>query len=630
MKTLGHHGFWGFSSGFDMLEALRESGIGSLEASSENVEPIRILLVHACDIRHILATITRRRRHSGKGKDRKQLRPVHFYMLESPLEVIARNIVMLELLNDFEVPIRQRANIFLEVFGNCKVQIRTGRYLEQLGHELRQLVVSGKGRLEDLVDLSCLRYKERDSLEEIFKSYSRKTIFDMENLRDHRLRGLYEERYDSRVALSDWDYHATIKPQASIIHVKLYKEWRKSGIAFEFGDQEYSEGNRTLMSFVEGVMKKGLHKGQHKDVKGYWGDVVVGPYLSFGIDCDTPGDNEKELFTIMNKDTGVEQHRHHAAEVSVYNLLSILWELETGEIYRMNRKNDIYSGLGVEAKAPGASQAKQAAASDPENPDEVPSKLQVDEPSEKDRERDKEFEQEYKKNDEIKNKNDNRDLDISKEDDFFPSSTWEGRKEGYVFKLGDAGLGYHRDVKPSTLLSDKEIEKESCLAPPPPPTEKELANESKDISATGEPEREPIAPPSQEELVKVLRRAECIIESLQDTKIFPLVGAPDVLLDKAKYQGFFDIAFIGSRAVNVIEKDVFTASLKDQALVCAESAKFIVPLNRERRKEYDDKVKNYAIAKGLKAIKAPVSIRYRDDKDKIPDKMFFIKGNGAI
>jgi len=48
---------------------------------------------------------------------------------------------------------------------------------------------------------------------------------------------LYAERYDSRKAVSDWDYHHTIKPQASIIHSRLYKEWRLSGLAYEFGDQ---------------------------------------------------------------------------------------------------------------------------------------------------------------------------------------------------------------------------------------------------------------------------------------------------------------------------------------------------------------------------------------------------------
>jgi hypothetical protein len=44
--------------------------------------------------------------------------------------------------------------------------------------------------------------------------------------------------------------------------------------------------------------------------------------------------------------TGTEQHRHNFAEVAVYNMLSYLWEIETGTVYKMAKAHDIYSGLG--------------------------------------------------------------------------------------------------------------------------------------------------------------------------------------------------------------------------------------------------------------------------------------------
>ena len=37
------------------------------------------------------------------------------------------------------------------------------------------------------------------------------------------------------------------------------------------------------------------------------------------------------IIIIVINITGTEQHRHHAAEVSVFNLLAHLWEIETGE-----------------------------------------------------------------------------------------------------------------------------------------------------------------------------------------------------------------------------------------------------------------------------------------------------------
>ena len=64
----------------------------------------------------------------------------------------------------------------------------------------------------------------------------------------------------------DWDYHKGIKDKASIIHAKTYKHWRHTGIAYEFGDQTYTEPNRTLITYTEGFIKKGKEKGHKKEV----------------------------------------------------------------------------------------------------------------------------------------------------------------------------------------------------------------------------------------------------------------------------------------------------------------------------------------------------------------------------
>lgn len=342
VRSLGHHGHWGFSATFDFIEAIdNTTNVGA------STEPINILLVSPGDIRHIIYTISRRRRH------RSGTRPIHFYIIDHPIEILARNLLMLEVMLDFEVPIRQRANVFLEIYGNVRVQERTGRYIEQLGQKLRSLVADGSSTL-GLVSLEHLKYRERDVLESVFKSYLRQDDFDMLTLRDHRLRGHYQERYDNRKSLGDWDYQYSIKDSASIIHIKLFREWRESGIAFEFGDQTYDEGNRTMATYVEGKLKEGLEKGHHKEIKGFWGDIVGSPYYGFGIDADTrtPANNEAEgLFEIMNKNSGSEQHRHHACEVAVFNLFCMLWEAETGDPYHMTKKNDIYSGLGKEARS---------------------------------------------------------------------------------------------------------------------------------------------------------------------------------------------------------------------------------------------------------------------------------------
>ena len=150
--------------------------------------------------------------HVGKFSKR----PLHFYLLEDPVEVVARDLLLLLLVNDFAIPIRQRANIFLEIFGNMKVQRRTSRYIDKLGGDLKALlngnkIDGGHNHLKNFIDFSFLKYRERDLLEESFKSYSMSATFDMDSNLDRRYRSLYEERFDSRKALSDWDYHYTIK-----------------------------------------------------------------------------------------------------------------------------------------------------------------------------------------------------------------------------------------------------------------------------------------------------------------------------------------------------------------------------------------------------------------------------------
>ena len=80
------------------------------------------------------------------------------------------------------------------------------------------------------------------------------------------------------------------------MHVKLFKDWRLRGIAFEFGDQTYTEPNRTLMSHAPGVMKAGKDRGSTKEVLGYWSDLVVSPYFSLGTDAEASNAFAEVLF----------------------------------------------------------------------------------------------------------------------------------------------------------------------------------------------------------------------------------------------------------------------------------------------------------------------------------------------
>jgi len=101
-----------------------------------------------------------------------------------------------------------------------------------------------------------------------------------------------------------------------------------SGIAFEFGDASYTAPNRSTMARTEGVMKAGPDHGLKKQVQGYWLDILVGPFVAFGVDCDRRDTRANDLFHIVNKGTGAQQHRHHSVEVALYNVMGMMWELE--------------------------------------------------------------------------------------------------------------------------------------------------------------------------------------------------------------------------------------------------------------------------------------------------------------
>ena len=554
--SLGPTGHWGFSSFYDVQESISVANNGVLGESAELhvvMEPLRILLVHPGDIRHILATVSRRQRHHGSKSRMARFRPIHFYLLETPIEVLCRDILLLEALNDYEVPIRQRATIFLEVFGNCKVQDRTSEYIEQLGHELRTFLANGSGRLEGILDLSLLKYRDRDDLEAGFKCYSRSTVFDMEAYRDHRMRGFYQERYDSRKNLADWDYHQNLKTRATIIHMKQFKEWRVSGIGFELGDQVYTEPNRTLMSYVDGVVKKGKEKGERKGVLGFWGDIVGGPFFSFGVDSDVPNKFAEGLYEIWNKKTGTEQHRHHTVEIAMYNLFSMLWEIETGTVYRMKKKNDIYSGLGA---------------------DDLSRQVEKVQP-------------------------DITDLLITEEDE-----KGEGKGEVTVETEGGAEGGSDGAVKKPTK---------------DPPTVDEMA-----AAETAAASKNPVAQ-AGEDLATAIQRAECIVQTWQNVKVFPMMGNPSSALDKTRFHRLFDAVFVSARAASCVEQDWFAKMLKEgTGVVGIESSKFLVPLSHEQKADFALKEGAFAAKHGwTRLTPPPVFRRRRDENDDADDVLFY-------
>jgi len=339
MEGAGSHQFWEYSPARDYLK------------DAQNVS--RLLVLGPGDIWGTLVTLSRLLRHGTSAAT-----PIEIDIFnEGPIETTARHLLLLEIAFDWEVPIRKRANTLLEVFGNILIQKRTSAYISEIGRRLTRFSSNGEGALAGLVSLGNLKFRQRDELEQIFKFWATERGFNAAGARDDRLRSLYTSRYDVRSNLYDWDYNYGVKPVSSIIHIKQYRHWRDTGVAFEFGEQVYEATNLSLISHAKNA------KGRRcpPDPLGFWGDVVLGPYFSIGVKCETPNQAARDLFKIVNKGTGTEQHRRTAVHIAAYNVVSILYEIETGQQYELKSDDDVYSGLGSEEQDGGVQQARRRA-----------------------------------------------------------------------------------------------------------------------------------------------------------------------------------------------------------------------------------------------------------------------------
>lgn len=130
--------------------------------------------------------------------------------------------------------------------------------------------------LSEVLDFSCLKFKERDELENVLHGWKDSVPFDVPQLRDDRMRGYYRARYEYRKNLMDHDYQLNIKPavpvqaggtgKASVIHWYHYRDFCHTGVAFESRLGSYTVPNRSLASYIDGRSKD---KGSSILVRGY-------------------------------------------------------------------------------------------------------------------------------------------------------------------------------------------------------------------------------------------------------------------------------------------------------------------------------------------------------------------------
>ncbi|XP_037547325.1 dynein assembly factor 3, axonemal-like [Nematolebias whitei] len=287
--------WWGFSPAQNLLS------LGPVRFEGE----INVLLIGSADPRHILKTIA--------GLHDKQ--SLHVWVIENSMEVVARQLLLLylALVNHKIMGINEKTEVFLEVFGNGEIRSQTEETLQRAASQLSLSVTETlEAATHACLNTTLLKFKERDELVRIFNLWIQSSSckhpppIRMSKVWDYRVRQHLGTRYDSRKGCFDWDLTMKLHNKGcGVINKQQYVRWREQGLAFEMREGVYQITNPTLLS-----SRVFNQKGEKVAVRGYWGDIVSSPYLSFGIETE-----DKNLLKKQN-----EQYIKTAQDISFANV----------------------------------------------------------------------------------------------------------------------------------------------------------------------------------------------------------------------------------------------------------------------------------------------------------------------
>lgn len=310
--------WWGFSPAIDLQDEDAILALKKMKLTETDQHELNILLIGAGDIRHVLMTIARTYRH--------RKRKLHFYILENSLEIYARDMLFLTIALEPQnrMGLQEKTELFLELYGNILVRKQSEEYVEKMAHDFIRMVTDFDYLQKTLpvVDLSLLKFKERDFLEAIFKFWRNpdvENVFEVSKYWDLRMRKYLGVRYDTRLNVFDWDYQMRLAQRdADIINVHEYKNWRNTGVAFEVREADYDVPNKTVASGL--ILRQ---DGEKHARRGYWGDILVSPFVALGIECE-----EQSFLKKSNK-----QFTSTASHIAEYNVLSMFHEIATKTKY---------------------------------------------------------------------------------------------------------------------------------------------------------------------------------------------------------------------------------------------------------------------------------------------------------
>ena len=81
--------------------------------------------------------------------------------------------MQLLIINEIHLPIRERVELFLEVYGNALVKEKSEQQIDDYSKELINILTEHRATagVKEIMDFTNLKFKQRDDVEEVLRSW---------------------------------------------------------------------------------------------------------------------------------------------------------------------------------------------------------------------------------------------------------------------------------------------------------------------------------------------------------------------------------------------------------------------------------------------------------------------------
>lgn|ERR1719469_534649 len=125
-SSIGFVAFYGLTPSINFFE---QSGI---DFQNEDDRDLNVLLSEVGDIRHILKTLS----DNLPLPNGPRQHTLNIYIHDKQLEILARALLFLTLICETGYAKRERMELFMDLYGNCKLRDKTDAYLQGVVNEL--------------------------------------------------------------------------------------------------------------------------------------------------------------------------------------------------------------------------------------------------------------------------------------------------------------------------------------------------------------------------------------------------------------------------------------------------------------------------------------------------------------